>query len=287
MEVFVIIASLSSILSLLLTVWLYLRARVDMLAVLREIRLVKDDLSVARKEYKQFLAEFQQFQGLRFYLRQAMELYVSARKRVVSVARVWWVSSEMEEAMSAILRNGVESDFCGPVALDAMFPHLLWRLHFMYVRNAPNPGKIRFWAIQDLPIRFSVSDDRVLIAGAPPSGSREETVGWQYWDPDPAGAAFYVGVFDKWREGRNEAEVVLIALLKSYCGAAGTLQSVVDRLTAETYKRAYELSSGGAGLWGPKMQKVDFERLLEEWFTSLPKRHPALVSCDAGQIEFL
>lgn len=264
-------ASLASLSSVLLAVWFGVKTVKQGNSLLDQIRNIETSLIPAIEQHRKNVEEFLQLQGLRAYLRQAIELYGKANGRVLSVARVWYVGPDLDHCLQKFTNGGIlEVDFCGPVALDALFPALLSRLHRVYCHHSYGGQKIRFWASTNIPVRYTVVDNTVLIAGAPPLTAVEETFGWQFGD-GPA-AEFYAALFNNTLKPQcKPAEEVLIALLKDKFGST-SVDNIVNALTIEVYEKKFEIHTNRSA-WGRKVERSEFSDNLSEWLLSLPKRH--------------
>jgi hypothetical protein len=253
--------------------------------ILEEMR---QKLRSALDEYNKNFQEFLQLQGLRTYFRQALDLYKEANTRVISMAKVWFVSSELASILEAMATNTkLQIDFCGPAKLEHyLFPPLLWRLHLMYVKNKANSSHIRFWASEELPIRFTISDDNILIAGTAPADVSEETIGWRRRESDKKAADLYATIFnDKIKPYCRGAEEALISELKTKFKSSISIQTVINDLVAGVYQKLYEPNPHRTK-WGQYITAVDFEIMLDAWLRSLPNRHPSLVTITGNEIEF-
>jgi hypothetical protein len=272
------VGALFSIISIVLASIFYFKSKYDFQHLLKKTEDMRQNLQKAIDEYNHNVKEFLQLQGVRAYLRQAIELYEKAKTRVISVARIWYVSADLEPILKAMVSNTtLEADFCGPVRLDGLFPPLLWRLHFVYVKQKGDHSRIRFWALKDLPIRFTVADNDILIAGAPPSGVPEETFGWQFQKSDRVAADFYAEIFaDKLKPHCQVAEESLILELKTMFNASILVQTVVNALVTGVYQRLYE-PHPHRDKWGREITAVEFESMLNDWLCSLHVRYPARV----------
>lgn len=288
-EVLPFLAVVGSVFAIIRAIIFQRRSEMAFRELNKKVDKTSDRLDEAVKQYDNRVEEFLQFQGLRGYLRQALELYGKAERRVISVARVWLVSKELEDILKVMINKPLlKVDLCGPATLDEMFPHLLWRLHLVYVASKADPSRFRFWASRkDLPVRFSVSDDTVLIAGAPSSRIPEETFGWQQVG-DKDAADFYADTFTNWlARGPSplRAEEVLISELKEEFNAKIRVGTVVDALVTMVFQKKYEPHPHKKA-WGDKVQAVRFEQMLREWLASLGERYPQLVEVDSNYITF-
>lgn len=285
-QLFTVVSAIFSFTAIIITIYFYVRTARKWRQLLGMSEETRRKLRKAIEEYNQTVDEFLQLQGARAYLRQALDLYEKATTRVISVARVWFVSTKLESILQAMVANTeLQVDFCGPAKLNGLFPPLLWRLHSVYVKEKGDPSRIRFWSMRDLPIRFTVSDDDVLIAGAPPSRVMEETIGWQYERGDEAAADFYTAIFVKMLKPHQLAEEVLISELKTQFKTRVTIQTIIDALVTGVFQRQYEAHPQRT-TWGRKIEAVEFQTILREWLRSLPNRHPSLVTITGNDIEF-
>jgi hypothetical protein len=270
-----------------ISVYLARRSLRDSGLLVSQIDAINTELKEAERDYRRNIDEFLQFMGVRGYLSVALELYRSATRRVVSVTRIWFVSSEMEVALIRLISlESLEVDFCGPVTLlDPSFPPLLWRLHLVHVREKADPKRVRLWAATEIPVRFTVSDDTVLIAGAPLERIPHETVSWQTEKEKPA-ADFYAKLFvTQLQPVWQPAELALLAELRTRYSGQLPLDTLVNDLVTVVYHDRYEPNANRT-TWGRKIEKPEFEDTLREWLVSLHARYPAKVEIANGNIAF-
>lgn len=278
-----VLGSLASLVS----VYFAIKAVRDARAVTEDLRELKENLQAYVVEFNAIFDSITNIMGLRAYLREAVRLYDGAQERIVSVARVWLVSNDLERVLDRIKgAGGMKVTFCGPVGLNEQFPHLLWRLHYLYVKLKIAPQRVCVLALADLPIRYTVADSQVLIAGAPPpTKPPEEMVGWTISD-QPSAAEFYNLMFEEQLRPRcGEAEDLLISEMTRMFSGPTSIQVVLNHLVREVLERQYEVYHDRSA-WGRPILKAEFERVLIEWLDSLADRHPTRVTYDNGTIAF-